>query len=209
MSERFIVTGTDTDVGKTVLAAALAAAFDGYYWKPIQCGLENGGDRETVRRLSGLAEDRILPEAYRLRTPASPHRAAEFDGVEIDTERLSPPVVPRPLIIEGAGGLMVPLTRKTLQIDVFAGWAIPVVLCARTALGTINHTLLSLEALGRRGVSVLGIAFIGDENADTQRTIVEMSGIRALGRLGRVAPLERAQLAAAFAAGFSLGDFRR
>jgi dethiobiotin synthetase len=207
MSARYVVTGTDTGVGKTVFAAALASALGAHYWKPIQCGLEGGGDRDAVRRLAGLSEDRIVPERYRLRTPASPHRAAELDGIEIDVGRLAPPEGVAPLVIEGAGGLLVPITRKNLQIELFERWRIPVILCARTGLGTINHSLLSIEALGRRGVPILGIAFIGDENADTQRTIAACGRVRELGRLPYVAPLERAGLAAAFSANFSLRDF--
>lgn len=207
MSPRFVITGTDTDVGKTVFAAALADALGGSYWKPIQAGLEGGGDREIVRQLSGLPQERMLPERYVLQTAASPHRAAELDGIEIDVTRLDPPKISGPLLIEGAGGLMVPITRAMLQIDVFARWKIPVILCARTALGTINHSLLSIEALKRRDMPIHGLVFIGEENADTQRTIIDMGGVRSLGRLGHVSPLDRTRLAAAFQAGFSIEDF--
>jgi dethiobiotin synthetase len=207
MSARFVIAGTDTDVGKTVFAAALTGALDGAYWKPIQCGLEDGGDTETVRRLSGLPDARILPEIYVLKTPASPHRAAEIDGVEIDVALLVPPTVPGPLVIEGAGGLMIPITRNLLQIDLFARWKIPVILCARTALGTINHSLLSIEALDRRAIPVLGIVFVGEENADTQRTIVETGRVRNLGRLPHIPSLDREALATAFAAHFQVRDF--
>jgi dethiobiotin synthetase len=203
----FVVTGTDTGIGKTVFSAALAGALDGMYWKPVQSGLAGQTDTDTVRALSGLADDRIIPEVYRLRTPASPHSAAERDGIEIDTALLTVPQVDRPLVIEGAGGLMVPLTRKALQIDVFARWGCPVILCAGTALGTINHTLLSVEALKRRGVPIHGIAFIGDEVIDTQLTIIDFAGVRSLGRLPRVKTLDRQSLAAAFAANFQAGDF--
>ena len=207
MSARFVVTGTDTGIGKTVFAAALAGALDGYYWKPVQCGLGGGGDRETVRRLSGLMDDRIVPEAYRLETAASPHIAAEIEGLEIDPATLEPPRVSGPLVIEGAGGLMVPITRRLLQIDLFARWQIPVILVARTSLGTINHTLLSLEALERRTIPIHGITFSGEGNADSERTICDLGGARRLGRLARVAPLEGAGLRKAFAAGFALKDF--
>jgi dethiobiotin synthetase len=118
-----------------------------------------------------------------------------------------PPIVDRPLVIELAGGLMVPLTRTVLQIDVVAGWRIPVVLAARTTLGTINHTLLSLEALRRRNVPLIGVVFIGDENPDTARTIGEIGGVELLGRLPIVARLDRQRLAEAFAESFDLADF--
>ena len=207
MSAGIIVTGTDTGVGKTVFAAALAGALGASYWKPIQCGLDGGGDVEAVRRLSGLPPGRILPEIYRFRTAASPHRAAELDGLEIDIARLEPPGVAGPLVVEGAGGLMVPLTRTALQIEIFARWKMPVVLVARTALGTINHSLLSIEALNRRGIPLIGLAFVGDENKDSERTICEIGGARRLGRLPRLAILDQSSLAAAFAAHFRVEDF--
>lgn len=205
-----VVTGTDTDVGKTVFAAALVGALDGYYWKPVQAGRQPETDAETVRRLSGLDAERILPEVYDLTTPASPHLAAERDGIEIDVQRLAHlPSTPRgaPLVIEGAGGLLVPLTRKHLQADLFALWRAPVVLVGATRLGTINHTLLSIEALKRRDIPLLGIAFVGDENADSERTVVEMGGTRRLGRLPRLDPLDVASLRAAFATSFNTADF--
>ena len=141
-----VVTGTDTGIGKTIFAAALAGALGGHYWKPIQSGLEEASDSATVAALSGLAPERILAEAYRLSAPRSPHLAAELDGVAIDPERLTPPDLD-PLVVEGAGGLLVPVTRDLLYADLFARWGHPVVLVARTGLGTINHSLLSIEAL--------------------------------------------------------------
>jgi len=200
-----IVTGTDTDVGKTVFAAALAGALGASYWKPVQAGLDPRGDTESVAALSGA---RVLPEAYRLTTPCSPHRAAAIDGVTIDPARLALPEVGGPLVVEGAGGVLVPLSADLLFADLFARWARPVVLVARTGLGTINHSLLSIEALRRRGVPILGIAFIGDEQADSETTIARLGGVIRLGRLPRLDPLDREALAAAFAAHFDLADFR-
>jgi dethiobiotin synthetase len=209
MRPAIVVTGTDTDVGKTIFAAALVGALDGYYWKPVQAGLDGETDSELVRRLSGLPSGRILPEVYRLTTAASPHLAAERDGVVIDIEGLAgaPLKLERSVVIEGAGGLLVPLTRSYLQIELFARWGAPVVLVAATRLGTINHTLLSIEALRRRGIPLLGVAFVGDENADSERTIVEMGGVRRLGRLPIVAPLDSETLRSAFAANFDVADF--
>lgn len=204
---RFIVTGTDTGIGKTVFSAALAGALGAYYWKPVQSGLEEATDTELVQRLSGLPADRFLPEAYRLKLPASPHLAAEVEGVTIDPRRLSLPTE-SPLVVEGAGGLMVPLTRSLLTIDQFARWGLPVILCARTELGTINHTLLSIEAMKARNMPIHGIAFIGEEMRDSQQVIAAFSGVRVLGRLPRISPLNAEGVASAFAAGFDLGDFR-
>jgi dethiobiotin synthetase len=202
LSPRIVVTGTDTGIGKTVFAAGLTQLLDGVYWKPVQAGLDGETDTEAVRRLSGLSADRTLPEAWRLKTPASPHLAAERDGVTIDPEALFLPSIAHPLIIEGSGGLLVPLTRDVLLIDVFARWGEPVVLCARTALGTLNHTLLSLEALQRRGIPVLGVALIGDAHPDNERTLGAMGSAQILGRLPRLDPLTPQSLEAAFAATF-------
>lgn len=207
MSARIVVTGTDTGIGKTVFAAALAGALDATYWKPVQSGLEDETDASAVLRLSGLTGDRILPERYRLKTPASPHLAAAIDGVEIDVAALGLPDVARPLVIEGAGGLMVPLTRKITYIDVFARWRAPLVLCARTSLGTINHTLLSIEAIRARGIPLLGVVFLGEENADSEQIITELGCTRRLGRLPWLATLNAAALRAAFAAAFDTRDF--
>lgn len=207
MSRTLVITGTDTDVGKTVFAAALAGALGASYWKPVQAGLEGGGDAATVARLGGLPPKRILGEAYRLQTPCSPHRAAWIEGISIDPARLDPPPVEGPLVIEGAGGVLVPLTPSLLFADLFARWQCPVVLVARTALGTINHSLLSLEALRRRDVPVLGIAFTGPEAEDSEDTIARLGNVKRLGRLPTLGTLDRATLAAAFTASFDLEDF--
>jgi dethiobiotin synthetase len=206
MSVRIIVAGTDTDIGKTVFSAALVQALDGYYWKPVQSGLAGETDSQTVARLSGLAPSRILPEAYRLNTPASPHYSAERDGIEIDVERLRPRDYPTPLVIELAGGLHVPLTRRLLQIDLLADWKLPVILCSSTRLGTINHSLLSIEALKRRAIQILGIAFIGDEVVDSERTITAFGRVRRLGRLPRLPDLDSTTVRRAFAENFSVPD---
>jgi dethiobiotin synthetase len=208
MSQRIVVAGTDTGIGKTVFAAGLADLLGAHYWKPIQAGLEGETDSQTVVRLGGLSDDRIVPERYRLQTPASPHHAAAIDGVCIAVDRLDvPDTGGRALVIEGSGGLLVPLDRTTLYIDVFARWRIPVVLCARTALGTINHSLLSIEALRHRKLDLLGIAFIGESNPESERVICEMGRVRRLGRLPRLSPVSRSTLRAAFEASFKSGDF--
>ena len=204
---RFIVTGTDTDIAKTVFAAALAGALGASYWKPVQAGLDGETDSQAVARLSPGTATKILPEAWRLATPASPHLAAEIDGVVIDPEGLNPPEVHGPLVIEGAGGLLVPLNRRVLTIDLFARWGLPTILCARTSLGAINHALLSLQALTAWNVPLAGVVFIGDEMVDTQATIAAFSGARILGRLPRLDPLSPESLRAAFAANFNLADF--
>ena len=204
---KLVVTGTDTGVGKTVFSAALAGALGAHYWKPVQAGLQDSTDSETVRSLGGLPPDRLLPECYRLKTPCSPHRAAEIDGVQIELERLTVPDA-NPLVIEGAGGVLVPLRRDLLMADLFAVWGLPVVLVARTALGTINHSLSSIEALRARNVPVLGVAFVGDPVEDSEAIICEIGRVRRLGRLALQPRLDEHQLARAFDAGFRLEDFQ-
>ncbi len=203
----FVVTGTDTGIGKTIFSAALTGALQAHYWKPVQAGLDDGADRDHVARLAGVPADHILPEAYRLNTPCSPHRAAEIDGVVIDLARLALPDA-RPLVVEGAGGALVPVTRGTTYADVFAWWNLPVIVVARTALGTINHSLLTFEALRARGVAIHGVAFVGDANEDSEATICAMGDVRRLGRLPMLGRLDTQSLAIAFARGYSIEDFR-
>lgn len=207
MTRALLVTGTDTGVGKTVFAAGLAAFLGASYWKPVQAGLKEATDSETAARLGELPAERVLPEAYRLHTPASPHLAARIDGVAIDPERLTIPRVPGALVIEGAGGLMVPLTSSLTYLDIFARWRVPTILCARTRLGTINHTLLSLDALRRRGVPVLGVAFIGAEEPETEAIIAGMGRVRILGRLPVIEPLRPETLRRGFETAFARDGF--
>jgi dethiobiotin synthetase len=207
MSARYIVTGTDTGVGKTVFSAALAGALRATYWKPVQAGLDDETDSETVRRLANLPREEIIPETYRLKRAASPHIAAASEDLVIEAGRFALPGAKGPLVIEGAGGLLVPLSPSLLQIDLFASWRLPVILCARTMLGTINHTLLSLEAMVHRAMPVHGIAFIGDEAEEVENTIVRFGKSRSLGRLPFLDSLNASRLAEAFRANFRLSDF--
>ena len=192
-----IVTGTDTGIGKTIFCAGLSAVLSARYWKPVQAGLEDETDSETIARLA--PGTLIHPEAYRLITPASPHLAARIDGVTIDPARLTPPPGDGPLIIEGAGGALVPLSETRLYADQFVAWGLPVVIAARTQLGTINHSLLTIEALRSRGVPIAGIAFIGPAEPETERIIPALGQTRRLGRLPHLTPLTPETLAAAMA----------
>ena len=203
---RFVITGTDTDAGKTVFAAGIAGHLKARYWKPVQAGLEEETDSEKVARLSG-GRATVLPEAYRLATPCSPHWAARIDGVAIDIARLALPDGEGPLVVEGAGGALVPVRDNLLYADLFARWGLPVVVVARTVLGTINHSLLTLEALRTRNIPILGIAFSGEENAHSEEAIVRFGNVRHLGRLPLLDPLDAESLAAAFAAHIDTGAF--
>ena len=205
MTKSFIISGTNTGIGKTTVAAMLTVALDAQYWKPLQVGIEDGTDTQRVKALTGLPDDRFLPERYILSHPLSPHRAAELDGVEIGSPSL--PKVDGTLIVEGAGGLMVPVTRWELQIDVFKAWAAPVVLCAHTGLGTINHTLLSVEALRQRDMTLHVLIFIGEDNPDTVCTIADFSGALVLGHVPHLDVIDSATLLAVFAQRFRKEDF--
>lgn len=209
MSGVLVVTGTDTGVGKTVVAAGLAAALDAYYWKPVQAGTEESTDSETALAL-GVPQDRIIPEAYRLALPASPHRAAAQERVAIDSAALALPSE-RPLIVEGAGGLMVPLSLDPALtfLDQMSVWNAPVVLVSRTSLGTINHSLLSLAALRSRGVRVAGLVFVGKDDPQNIEAIVRLGATTSLGRLHMLDPLEGATLRRAVAANLHLATLRR
>ena len=204
-----IVTGTDTGIGKTMVAAMLMLALDGFYWKPMQSGTQGPTDRQRVAALTGLPPGRFLVERYVFRRPLSPHRAAELDHVEIDVATLILPDGPanRWLLIEGAGGVLVPITRELLQASLFSRWGAPAIVVARTSLGTINHTLLTLEALRRRAIEVLGIIFVGDSMPDNERTIAEMGAVKRLGRLPLLPSPDAASLREAFAAHFDRCDF--
>ena len=160
-------------------------------------------DAGFVARMTGA---RIHPETVVLPEPLSPHRAAELAGVTIDPAAIDPPDVD-PLVIEGAGGVLVPVTRDLLSADLFARWGVPVIVCAATGLGTISHTLTAIESLRARGCPLHGVAFIGDDNPDNMATIGQIGRVRVLGRLPRLPRLTPATLAAAMRDNFDPKDF--
>jgi dethiobiotin synthetase len=184
MPGALFVTGTDTNVGKTVLSALLVAALDGTYWKPIQTGSIEGTDRQQVMRWADVPESRTVPECYCFEPPVSPHLAAEMAGATIALENIvRPPAAPAPLIIEGAGGAMVPINDSQTMLDLMKHLGAPVVIAARTALGTINHTSLTVSALRNAGVTVRGVVMIGDENKDNERAIAHYAAVPIVGRI--------------------------
>ena len=192
---RLVVCGTDTDVGKTVVSALLVQGLNAIYWKPVQSGLEAGGDRERIMRLIDLPSDRWIKEAYTFHAAVSPHWAAELEDTRLDPKRLTlPPIGARPLVVETAGGLHVPLTRTWQQIDQLQEWMLPVVLVARSGLGTLNHTLLSLEALRNRRIPVIGLILNGPAHADNPRTLAEIGDVPVLAELPPLHPLNRETL---------------
>ncbi len=182
------VTGTDTGIGKTLVSACLARAWSAEYWKPLQTGLDaDPGDSAVVLGLAGLPADRLHPPAAALRAPLSPEDAARLEGVAIDLIPALPPPLSTgddpPLVVEGAGGVLVPVDADTLIVDLIAGFGLPAILVARSTLGTINHTLLSLEALRRRGIPVAGVILNGPVSPGNRSAIERHGAIRVLAEI--------------------------
>jgi dethiobiotin synthetase len=196
----YFVTGTDTNVGKTVLSALLVAAMDAFYWKPIQTGTVEGADRETVRTWAEVSEERLARECYRFEPPVSPHLAARLAGIEIVLDRVVLPSAPvnAKWIVEGAGGAMVPINERDLMRDLMLRIGFPVVIAARTALGTINHTLLTVSALREARVPICGVVMIGDENAENRHAIEHYGGVRVVGHVPLLPTINRAALLEVF-----------
>lgn len=179
----YFITGIGTDVGKTVVSAIFTQALEADYWKPIQSGLIPSTDRATVEGLVQNPKTKFWPEVYRLNTPASPHYAAELDGVEVDLNRFVLPPTDNCLIVEGAGGLMVPLNERHLVVDLIERLGLPVVLVSRNYLGSINHTLLSVALLQARGLAIAGVVFNGPSTPSTEEFILNYTGLPCLGRV--------------------------
>ena len=192
MALQFIVAGIGTEVGKTVVSAVLVEALKADYWKPIQSGSLTDSDTETVRRLVGNPVTRFHPEAYRLTQPLSPHAAAELDGVRIELDGIKAPQTDNTLVIELAGGLMVPLNDHDLTIDWVAQSGLPVVLVSHNYLGSINHTLLSVEACRNRRIPILGIIFNGPAVPATETFVLNYTGLPCIGRIGQEETITRA-----------------
>lgn len=184
---RIFITGTGTGIGKTMVSALLVAGLGAEYWKPIQCGLEEMTDTEWVIQKSGIPESRAHPEAYRLKHPLSPHAAARLEGITIDVGSITLPES-RTLVAEGAGGIMVPLNDRHYMLDLMKRLALPVLLVASSSLGTINHTLLSLEQLRRHDLEIVGVVINGPPNAVNRDAIRDHGKARIL---AEVEPIER------------------
>ncbi|MDZ7773357.1 MAG: dethiobiotin synthase [Balneolaceae bacterium] len=186
--ERFMVSGTDTGIGKSLVSAVLTLGLGGVYWKPVQSGLEGETDTEFVRRVTGLGAEHFRPERWRLNEPLSPHAAAAIDGVEIALDDFELPEHREgPLVVEGAGGLLVPLNGRHMIIDLAERLELPVLLTVRSELGTLNHTFLSLEALRRRDIPVLGVVMNGPRNRSNREAIERFGEVEVL---AEIEPLE-------------------
>jgi len=200
MPSRFFVTGTDTGVGKTVVCALLCAALDAIYWKPIQTGAGDGTDRNTVMKLAKLPLARTIPEVYCFAPPVSPHLAARIAKVPIELKKISVPEVTahENLIVEGAGGALVPISPRQFMTDLMGHLKLPVLLVSRTALGTINHTLLSLAALRAARLKIRGVIMVGTRNSENLKAIERYGHIEVLGTLPPLKEINRATLLEAF-----------
>jgi len=187
---RFFITGSDTDVGKTLACAWIMLQGRVRYWKPVQAGLEDT-DEATVRALTGAGDDRFLPTTYALPDPLSPHEAARRAGVNIDMSAFAVPDDSVPLIVEGAGGLLVPLNAKALVIDLIEKLGLPAILVCRTTLGTINHSLLSLEALRARKIPVAGVILNGPDVPHNRAAIETYGKVPIIGHIPPLEPVTR------------------
>ena len=191
-AKTIFITGIGTDVGKTVIAAIFVEALRADYWKPVQAGNLDYTDSDKVKALISNDLSIIKTEAYRLQTPASPHLAAAIDGVNISKSALTPPQNPtRHLIVEGAGGLMVPLRSDYLWSDWLSENPLPVVVVSRNYLGSINHTLLTINALQQKKIPILGIVFNGVPNESTESVIEAQTGLPVLLRVSEEAIIDK------------------
>jgi dethiobiotin synthetase len=202
---KIFVTGTDTDVGKTIVSAILVAGLQAVYWKPVQSGVTASAgaaentDSKWIQSVLKLSDDRICKERHLLSEPLSPHAAAKIDGIKIDLDDFElPDTGGRPLIVEGAGGVLVPLNDRHLMLDLMEKLSLPVVVVARSGLGTINHTLLTLRALNERGLTVLGVVMNGPKNNSNREALEHFGGCRVLAELEPMQVLSREKIEGEF-----------
>jgi dethiobiotin synthetase len=199
LPERFFVTGTDTSVGKTFVSAILMLGLKAKYWKPIQTGTKDGTDTEWLQLVTGLPQEQFYPERYRMAEPLSPHAAAQIEGIEIELSQLSlPGPKTAPLIVEGAGGVLVPVNDRDFMLDVMKTLALPVVLVARSGLGTINHTLLTLERLRASGLEIVGVVMNGKANPSNRKALEQYGKIEVIAEIQPIPMVSRPELMQVF-----------
>lgn len=180
---KIMVAGIGTKVGKTVVSAILTTLMNGNYWKPVQCSDEKNSDTSQMKTLVDLTKHHIYSPSYNLKAPVSPHQAAKLENIAINVESIIPPESNRHLIIEGVGGILVPLTVNFLSLNLFKQWNCPWIVVSKNYLGSINHTLLTIEVLKHQGISIAGIIFNGTKNIDSETAILKNSQLPLLGRL--------------------------
>lgn len=194
LPEKIFITGTDTGIGKTFVSAVITAGRNGCYWKPIQSGLEDMTDTEWVKSVTGLPDSHFLKEAYRLNSPLSPHISAELDGISIDPDLINLPDKNEPLVIEGAGGVMVPLNADYFMLDLMRKFCLPVLVVARSGLGTINHTLLTVDTLKISGLEIIGVVMNGPVNPGNRESIERLGQVRVVAEIEPVSVINRSVL---------------
>ena len=186
--DRLFITGTDTGIGKSLLSAILLAGLESKYWKPVQSGLEDITDTEWVQEKTGLDETHFYPETYRLNKPLSPHASAMADGVSIKLGNFKVPQTldEKTLIIEGAGGIMVPLNEKDLMIDLIKKCDAPALIVTKSSLGTINHTLLSISQLRSYGIEIFGVVMNGLRNSSNRDAIEHFGNVTVIAEIEEI-----------------------
>ena len=188
--KQYVISGIGTEVGKTVVSAIVSEALKATYWKPVQAGELENTDSHKVQRLTSNV--RILPEAYKLKEPMSPHAAAEIDGVNIQLNDFNLPQVDGNFIIEGAGGLLVPINMQgLLYADVFKNWNLPVIIVSRHYLGSINHSLMTAEVLKKRDIKIAGWIFVGEENKTSESIILKVTDLPMIARIPLVSEVTK------------------
>ena len=199
LPSKIFVSGTDTGIGKTVVSAMMTLGLSATYWKPIQSGLEEETDTEFVRRVTGLSDEHFMPERFRLQEPLSPHASAKIDGVTISLDDFQlPEAGTNNLVVEGAGGLLVPLNDNDMIIDLIERFQLPVLLVSRSELGTLNHTFLSLEALRSREIPVLGVVMNGPKNESNKKAIEKYGNVEVIGEINTIETLNAKTLMSIF-----------
>ena len=189
----FFLTGTDTEVGKTVICAWLMMHYKYHYWKPIQSGMDSP-DIKTIQRITGLDSSFFFSSAYELQQPLSPHESAKRDGIKIELANFLLPRQETKVIIEGAGGILVPINEKHFIVDIIKKLKLPILLVARSGLGTINHTLLTVSELKKRNLPLLGIILNGKRNQSNKEAIEKYSGVSVVSELEPLETLDRKTL---------------
>ncbi len=179
---KLFITGIGTNVGKTIASAIITEALEADYWKPIQAGDIHNSDTHKVGRYISNPKTRLFPNSYALNTPASPHLAAGLDGITIELDNITEPETTNHLVIEGAGGILVPLNGTNVVADLIQS-DYKVIVVSRHYLGSINHTLMTIEVLKSRGVAIAGILFNGDEHEPTESIILQKTGVKMIGRI--------------------------
>lgn len=179
---KLFITGISTDVGKTIASAIIVEALEADYWKPIQAGDLDNSDSHKIKNYILNDKTIIHENSYKLNTPASPHLAAELDGIAIDLKQIEEPITKNHLVIEGAGGVFVPINDTDCVIDLIQ-YDYKVIVVSRHYLGSINHTLLTIEALKNRKINIAGIIFSGEENKSSETIILNKTGVKYIGRI--------------------------